>query len=99
MPKSVTRNRSVVRDEEVPWLDVSMNDPALVSPIQRYSSLLKPGQRHVDCHPIGAKMVCECSTGNVLHDDVRQPIVTLPDVMDHDNVRYVGEARCRPCLT
>ena len=98
IPKSATRRPPSLVEQQVPRLDVAMDDAVPVRGVERRRRLLEPVERLVRRRrPAVAQPVLERAAVEVLHDDER-PARPLADVEDRDRVRLAGEARCRERL-
>ncbi len=85
-------------DQEIPRLDVPVDDPVRVRVIERLPSLLEPPQRvRRRLAAVLLQPLLERGAVDVLHDDVG-PLAGLADVVDRHDVRLVGDARRGACL-
>src|SRR5205807_8350857 len=84
---------AVAVEEQVPRLDVAVDDAAPVRMVERRGGLLEPAQGAVDgLRALAGDAVVERPAAQVLHDD-EGPLVPLADVKDRDRVRLAGKPR------
>ena len=87
----------VLVEQQVPGLHVPVHDPAVVRGVERARGLLQPQHGPSAVDPAGSQPGGERPAREVLHDQVRAPVV-LPDVVDRDRVRVAGEPGGRASL-
>ena len=98
-PEVCDAEAALLVEEQVPGLDVTMDDAVSVRRVQCGRSLLEPAERLVARRRSLLQPVLEGATLEMLHDDERAA-APLADVEDRDRVRLRGEARgCKrlPC--
>ena len=91
MPKSMIFGVVVLRpgDEDVPWLQVAMDDPLLMGVQDSVAHLLEEGEPSLDVEGVDVAELRDREAGNELRHEVRSAVIGRPGVVDPDDVPVV----------